>query len=271
MPFPHKAMMASYTALFAAMVVWSFVLWQSRQTTSTWNYLFNVGCAFFFLSGGLIALFQAMKPKIKSAVDHELIAVGIGVILFGTGLSIWSYYNLVLNVESPFPSLSDAVYVLYSPILTYGLINLLRVTGARITKRFYLEFLALFAVISFFILTQSNPPDLSSELPFITKFLNVYYLLADALLLSLGLMIIRVTKGKIHNSFFFFLIAIFSMAIADFTFFYRSAEGIYYNGDIGDVFYALSGFMFATGIIKIVATQSILDKYLKDNNNPKVN
>lgn len=265
MHFPEKTLTIFYCVFFIAMVAWSFALSTTGQTTTQWNYLFNVASAFLFLSGGFVAFSEARKSTIKSSVDHELIFIGVGVTLFGLGLLIWSYYNLALKIESPYPSLSDAVYVLYSPIVAYGLINLLRVSGISLTKRFYLEAIVVFAITAFLIFKLSIPPDLSLELPFLTKLLNVYYLLADALLITLGLMIIRITRGRIHGSFFFFLIALFSMAIADFTFFYRSAQETYYNGDIADIFYALAGTMFTLGIIKIVATQAIMKKYLSTN------
>lgn len=258
MPFSERKLIAFYFLYFAAMVGWSLVLFLTHQKTTDWNYLFNVADALIYLTGGLIALTGSRRLHLKNSLGRELTSVGIGVILFGIGLSIWSYYNLALRIESPYPSLSDAVYVFYSPILAFGLINLLRVFGVMIAKRFYFESLGIFIVTSVLIITIGGPPDLASDLTFLAKFLNIYYLLADALLITLGTMIIRLTHGRIHGSFFFFLIALFSMAIADFTFFYRTTQEIYWNGDIADIFYALAGTMFAIGIIKIVAAQERL-------------
>ncbi len=257
MPFSERKIITFYCVYFLVLVAWSLVLFLTRQKTSDWNYLFNVADALIYLSGGTIALVEARKLHLKNTLGRELTSVGIGVFLFGVGLSIWSYYNLALRVESPYPSFSDAVYVFYSPILAYGLISLLRVFGVMITKRFYLESLGVF-VLSAVLILSVNPPDLASDLPFLAKFLNVYYLLADALLVSLGIMMLRLTHGRIHGSFFFFLIALFSMAIADFTFFYRVAQETYWNGDISDIFYAFAGLMFTLGIIKIVAAQERL-------------
>lgn len=254
-----------YSVFFIVMVGWSILLWQTNQTTTQWNYLFNVGIAFLFFSGGLIAFSEARKSAIKSSVDHELIAVGLGVTLFGIGISIWSYYNLVLHVESPFPSLSDAVYVFYAPILGYGLVNLLKVSGAKITSKRYLEFLAIFAVAAILIFTLISPPDLSSETSFLTKFLLIYYPLTDSMLVALGIMMIRLTRGKLHNSFFYFFIALLSLASADLLFSYRATQGTYYNGDFTDVLYAFTGLMFTLGVVRIVSTQSILQKYFKEN------
>jgi hypothetical protein len=265
MRLSEKSLTIFFVTFFIAMAVWSIALYMTGQTTTQWNYLFNVGTAFLFLSGGLFAFQQVKKSPIKSSVDSELIAIGIGVTLFGIGLLIWSYYNLVLNVESPFPSLSDVVYVFYAPILGYGLVNLLRVYGVKMTKSIYLQFFAVFVITAILILNFIIRPDISSEASLLTKMLLFYYPLADALLVTLGIMIFRLTRGKLHNSFNYFLIALFSMAFADFLFSYRTAVETYYNGDFSDVLYALTGLLFTLGIIRIVATQAILQKYFPEN------
>lgn len=254
MPFSERKLITFYVLYFAAMVGWSLVLFLTHQKTTDWNYLFNVADALIYLTGGIIALTGSRRLHLKNSLGRELTSVGIGVILFGIGLSIWSYYNLALRVELPYPSLSDAFYVFYSPILAYGLINLLRIFGVMITKKFYFESLGIF-IISAILILSMNHPDLAHDLSFLAKFLNVYYLLADALLITLGVMMLRLTRGRIHGSFFFFLIALFGMAIADFTFFYRNGQSTYWNGDIADIFYAFAGTMFAIGIVKIVAAQ----------------
>lgn len=257
MPFSERKIVIFYCIYFLVLVAWSLTLFLTRQKTSDWNYLFNVADALIYLTGGTIALVEARKLHLKNTLGRELMSVGIGVILFGIGLSIWSYYNLALRVELPLPSFSDAVYVFYSPILAFGLISLLRVFGVMITKRFYLESLVIFIIAAFLIIFL-NHPDLATALPFLTKFLAIYYLLADALLITLGIMILRLTRGRIHGSFFFFLVALFSMALADFIYFYRVAQGSYWNGDITDIFYAFAGTMFTFGIIKIAAAQERL-------------
>jgi hypothetical protein len=262
MHFSEKHLSVFYFAFFLVMVIWSITLFSTHQTTTDWNYLFNVGSAFLFLSGGTIAFFGAKKFGINNSVGHELLSVGTGVTLFGIGLSIWSYYNLVLRVASPYPSLADVVYVFYSPILAYGLANLLRVYGVALSKKIYFEALVIFTLAATLIVTVIVPPDLSAKLPILVRALNLYYPLGDSMLITLGIMMVRLTQGKIHNSFFFFLVALFSMAAADFLFSYRTTAGTYYNGDLSDIFYALSGLMFTLGIIRIVATQLIIYKYL---------
>lgn len=262
MQFPAKKLTYFFYFYFALMIVWSIILYITHQTTSDWNYLFNIGIASFYLSGGAIAFIWSKKSEIRNSILRELITVGAGVTIFGVGLLIWSYYNLILRDAVPYPSIADAVFIFYFPILAYGIISLLRVFGIMISKRIYLETLIIFILTAIFIFTIGNPPDLSSSLPILTKTLNISYLLGDSLLISLGIMLIRLTRGKIHNSFFYFFIGFFSMASADFLFSYRTAHETYWNGDITDIFFTLAGLMFTLGIIKIIATQSAINKFV---------
>lgn len=269
MQFPAKKLTYFFYVFFVGMVWWSLALSITDQKTTDWNYLFNVGIAFLYLSGGAIAFLWSKKSETHNSVIHELLSVGLGVTIFGIGLLVWSYYNLFLDVDIPYPSLADAVYVFYMPILAYGIISLLRTFGIFMSKKIYLETFMIFVLAAVFIFAVGNPPDLSPELPYLVKAFNIYYLLGDALLITLGITLIRLTRGKLHNSFFYFMFALFSMAAADFIFSYRTAHETYWNGDIADVFYSLAGLMFTLGIIKIVATQSILSKYLPKNNQIK--
>ena len=255
------------------MIWWSLALFITHQKITNWNYIFNIGIAFFYLSGATIAFLFSKRNEVHNSVTHELLSIGAGVMLFGIGLLIWSYYNLVLHVDIPYPSFADVVYVFYIPILAYGVVSLLRVYGIMISKAMYIQTFVIFVLAAIFIFAVGNPPDLSNSIPLLAKVFTLYYLLGDALLITLGIMLIRLTKGRIHNSFFYFFLAFFSMTTADFLFSYRTAHEIYWNGDVSDVFYALAGLLFTLGIIKIVATQSIITKYFSQpagKNPPKI-
>jgi hypothetical protein len=262
MPFSERKLSSFFYGYFLLLLIWSFTLFFTHQTTSQWNYFFNLAYAFIYLSGGIIAFLGAKKSGLHNSVGRELFWIGTAVTCYGAGLVLWAYFNVVLLIETPFPSLADFFFVLYTPFLGYSIIHLLSIFGINTSKKIYFQALLIFAISSLFIFSIGNPPDLSSDLPLLTKSLNIYYLLSDSLLITLGLLLIRFTRGKIHKSFFYFLTALFLMTIADFVFSYRSANNTYWNGDISDVVFALAGLMFTQGIIKIVTTQSIILKYL---------
>src|SRR5882672_7729398 len=177
------------------------------------------------------------------------------MICFALGLISWAYYNLVLKIAIPYPSFADVFFVLYIPFLGYGIINLLREFGVFFSRKIILVSLIIFICSSLFVFFFGNPPDLSMNIPFIAKAFNLFYLFTDSFLLTLSIMVILLTRGKIHKSFLFFILALFIMALADFTFSYRSGAEIYWNGDVSDILYALAALCFSIGITQTIFAQ----------------
>lgn len=249
-----------FVIFYAMLLVWAFILFVTGQQTTQWNYLFNAGYALLYYSVGVVALFGIKLHGLNSAVGKELLAIAIGMFGFASGLSIWAYFNLILKVDIPYPSLADFFFALYIPFLGYGIINLLSVFGMFYSKRILSETILIFLLSCVLIFFWGNPPDFSDALPLLTKALNLAYLFGDAFLISLGYMLIRLSKGKIHKSFFFFVGALMVMALADLLFAYRTGAELYWNGDISDVLYATSGFLFSLGVTRIVISQMRITK-----------
>lgn len=237
------------------LLAWAGILFFTGQTTSEWNYIFNIAYAILYFSIGIVGLFGIELHGLKSSVGREMLAISLGMFSFSFGLFIWSYFNVIQRIETPYPSLADVFLILYIPFIGYGIINLLSVFGLFYSKRILGETIIIFLLSSIVIFLFGNPPDLSETLPLLEKGLNIFYLLGDAFLISLGYMLIRLTRGKIHQSFFFFIGALVVMAIADLLFSYRTGAGIYWNGDISDVLYTTAGFFFSVGVTKIVSSQ----------------
>lgn len=244
-----------FLAFFLLLALFSFTLYINNQRTTQWNYLFNIVNGLLYVSGGVVALYGTRLHGFRSSVGRELFSIAIGMIGFAVGLFIWSYYNLFLNVDTPYPSFADIFFVLYIPFIAYGIINLLREFGLFFSKKILFQSVGIFILAGIFIFFYGNPPDLAATTPFLEKAVNIFYLIGDSFLITLGIMLIRLTEGRIHKSFFFFIGALFVMALADFNFGYRTGADIYWNGDITDVLFALSGFLFSLGVTKVVAVQ----------------
>ena len=124
---------------FLILVTWSFILFITEQRTSQWNYFFNVAYALFYLCAGVVA-YQGVKISgMKNSVGKQLFSISISMITNAIALFIWAYYNLVLKVEIPYPSLADVFSILYIPFLGYGIINLLRGFGILFNRHIYIQ------------------------------------------------------------------------------------------------------------------------------------
>jgi hypothetical protein len=266
MRFHGKYITIYFYTYILILTFWSLILYLTHQRNTPWNNFYNIAYAFLYFSVGIIALLGTRLNDLKSTVGKELLSIAIGMFGFAIGLFIWFYYNTVLKIEIPYPSLADIFFVLYIPFLGYGIIKLLNVFGLLFSKRILLEAVTIFIISGIIILKFGNPPGSAASLSFFAQALNIFYLLGDTFLITLGIMLIRLTKGKIHNSFFYFIGALIIMAGADIIFSYRTAYNSYWNGDISDLLYAVSGFLFGLGVTRIVSDQSVISNTIPSSN-----
>jgi hypothetical protein len=52
--------------------------------------------------------------KIKSIIDNNraFVFIAVGIILWATAELTWTYYQLGLRIENPFPSIADGFWVI---------------------------------------------------------------------------------------------------------------------------------------------------------------
>ena len=119
--------------LFFICVVWSVLLHSNPDKFTPWNYGFTLIYGSIFLSGAVIGIANAFRFGITSTVGKSLFSLGLGLLSWQIGLWIWVYYNVVLNVEVPYPSLADFFFVFtFYPFLIFGCYNLLQLYTPKI-------------------------------------------------------------------------------------------------------------------------------------------
>ncbi len=233
-------------------LVFDAFLFASPDKATIFNYLFNLAYAVIFLLGMYIAFVRSNRFVDTPNLHKSMRFFGAGLFFFATGLIIWTFYNLVLKVEIPYPSLSDIAFLLYYPGAILGIYFLIKSFGGEITKNMAVEgiliFFTFFALIYIFLNQTSLGPDVA----FWARFLNVLYPLADSLLISFAITILRTERGIAGQPYIlYFVFGFLILAIADTIFSYRSAMGVYWNGDISDLLFAASGFLTSLGLLSL--------------------
>src|SRR6185436_7659400 len=74
------------------------------------------------MASGFVIVTTALRMRGRSRVSWGFL--GLGTLSWGCGMLAWSWYELVLQVETPFPSLADLGYLLMFPFMFAGLITL---------------------------------------------------------------------------------------------------------------------------------------------------
>lgn len=184
--------------------------------------------------GALLGLYHAYKIGIQNFVGKGLLFLGLSSLCSFLGYVLWDYQYFILHIENVYPSLAEYCWVLGVPFGIIGCLFLLHIYRPRFSARMVLEAFGVFLSITFLIALFVGIPDLETTRIMATVF-NIFYLVTDAVWLSLAFLIIRIAAGKIFNGLLLYTIALMLLAIGDVLFFIRTSHGVYFYGDIADI------------------------------------
>jgi diguanylate cyclase len=181
-----------------------------------------------------------------------LFFIGVGLISFWGGSIAWFCYTFFLKIPVPFPSYADVFFSLLYPFFIIGTIFFIKVYQTLITKS-VLKDAAIITVVSFVaIIGYLGLPDVSEDLSFAQKFINVYYPIGDAVITAIALIAIRIGGRRMHTSFYSFAFGLIVFSAADIIFSSRTSAEIYWNGDISDFLYSVGALFISFGIFEII-------------------
>ncbi len=217
--------------------------------------------SFTLIPGGIIGVFIARSWGLfKSSIGKSVFFLSAGLLSWGIGNVVWSYYNFFKNIPVPYPSLSDFGFVTSYPLWTIGMINLPHALGGKFGfKKWYSKLLIV--LIPVFVLALSY-----YLLVFITKnniiftpftsytklFFDIAYGTLDVILLTIALILgtsFKFFGGKYKLSIYTILIGFIFLYVADFLFSYTTSVNSYYNGGIADFFFTISLAILSFGVL----------------------
>ena len=100
--------------LFLANVVWDVLLHLNPDHQTIWNYLINTSYGLMFLYAGVYGVLKGSTLDSASPIRKMMFWLGVAFVSWGVGLFTWTYYNLFMNIEIPYPSLADVAFILSS-------------------------------------------------------------------------------------------------------------------------------------------------------------
>ncbi|OGE72738.1 hypothetical protein A3H40_02650 [Candidatus Daviesbacteria bacterium RIFCSPLOWO2_02_FULL_38_15] len=212
------------------------------------------------LFGGIFGIKLWRSWQISNFLAKAILVLSCGLISFGIGLGIFAYYNLILNVPVPYPSLADLGFLPSYPLWMIGLVYLLGITGIKlqlkkITGKMMLFSLTLLAVVSshylFFIVAREGQIDFKADA--VKLFLDLVYPISDIIILTLTLFLIYGLSfdpqdSKIKTGVVTILLAFIVNYMADFGFSYSTTVGTYFVGNWADFLFATSMFLLSFGV-----------------------
>lgn len=206
-----------------------------------------------FLPPGILVAFLAWRAATVSGLSSQTrrawLVLGVAYLAFWAGDVIYFWYDIIAR-EPPYPSLADAAYLVYYPLLLIGLISFPRVLGSGTERRrFGLDVTTVALggamVVWYFVL---GPIAESNQTGFVETLVSVAYPVGDLiLLLGLAVIVIRAPRELPHRALMFLLAALVAELAADLAYGVQNLNGTYEAGRAVDGLYMLGWALFGVG------------------------
>jgi len=190
------------------------------------------------------------RQKTDGLMGKTYTFLAAGLVLFLIAEIIWSYYEISLEIENPFPSIADALWLIgYGPLL-YFILKMYRFFGASNSRTHQLFVSVAGAVFLLFLISGISQTANFTTQGGITSFLiSISYPTLDTILLiPATLIILNPVKGELTSIPWIFL-AVLIMSIGDSAFAYSSnVTALQKMNWVWNLFFVTSYFVTSAGL-----------------------
>jgi hypothetical protein len=194
------------------------------------------------LAAAVVCFVAAKRAAVRRLAVFWLL-VGVGLALSSMAESVWAVYELVLGIESPYPSVADLLWLLSYPVQFAAIMGLLAFRGrdrlATVASSLdaLLFGLAAAALSWQFIVL----PSLDAEAGWMANTVNVFYPAGDVLLLVGLLSLALIPRRGLLPRGMVWVAAAFSVnVVADVVYTLLETSGSYATGSWIDPLWPLS-------------------------------
>jgi hypothetical protein len=246
---------------YCLILLWgsSFYFLKIKETEANYWYQFAFGL--IPLVGGILGIVKAKAwGFFRSFVGRAIFFLSAGLTSWGIGQMFWSvYYNLILRVEIPYPSLADVGYILAIPLWALGIVNLSKATGARFSVKHLRGQILLLTIpigaiiLSYYLLfVLARGGSIPVDGDGVKLFFDFAYPLGDLVILTLSLLVYGLSftylGGKYKIPIICIIFGFIIMYLADFSFSFVTTNMTYYNGHWVDILFPTAMVFMAIGI-----------------------
>ena len=233
------------------------------------NYLHTVLLTLIPGIGGGVGLYRMQQwGGYKSIVGKSLFFSSIGMLFWASGSLFWIFYNFILRVDAPYPSLADLGYGQVYFWWGIGIVMLANATSVKFDvnqskeKIYFLCAPIVMAIVTFnFIFLQAHGGTLLYDNP-LKVLVDVMYPLGDVVILTLVVLVSGSTFNylglRLRLPIVIFLLGLMFNYVADLYFSYTTTIGSYYVGSMTDLFFTIAIFTMSLGL------SNLHPKLLKD-------
>ncbi len=207
----------------------------------------------FVLSSGIcsiLAFLVIRKWGFKGKFGIVYLGLFLGMFLWFLGDSAWAIYETVLQVEVPYPSFADVLYLGgYIPI-AIGIVQFLWTFRTSLTRQRGLVVLGVGLLFLGLAYTFLIDPLAVSSADFLTKSCDVAYPVLDSMLVVLAIFMFFVFRGgKMAGGWIWISLGLLLTVLADLVFVLGTLQGWYYSGHPIDLIQFWGYICLALGLV----------------------
>jgi len=243
--------------LFIALLVWWLYIFVGKTTDAPINHIFGLVYGGFSLWGSYWAFSTAnLWGGRKSTMGRAILALAIGLLLQGFGQYSFWFYNYILKVAVPYPSISDLGYFGTIPFYIYSAIQFAQASGAGFSLKLFKN--RLYAIIipltmlaiSYFLFLRNYTFDTEEIL---TTFFDFGYPLGQAIYISIAILAYSLSQkmlgGIMKLRIMILVAAFFTQYLADYIFIYFS--DLYFPASFIDCLYLIAYFTMTMAVLQL--------------------
>lgn len=247
-------------AFYAVLLGWWGCLFFSGAVGTPANYAFALCFGLLPIMGSIVGMVNYRKwGSFGSYVGRAILFISLGLLTWGLGQLIFSYYNLFLDVEVPYPSLADASFILSWPLWGIGIFYLSKATGAKFGLRstsgklgFFAIPLLVIAASYYFLVVVARGGVLVGSEGFAKLFFDFAYPIGSVVLLTAVALMYSLSfkylGGKFKPAIYLILIGFVINYFADFSFSYTTTVETFFSGNWVDMTFATAMLMLSLGV-----------------------
>lgn len=247
------------TGFFLLLTFWWISMYFRGLTEGSENNIFTLTYPLLSLVGAIAGFSFAHKwGGLRSVLGAAITYFSIGVLAQFVGQALYSYYIYVLGVEVPYPSLGDVAFFASVVFYVFGVIQLAKVSGIKLSLATLQGKLLAFVVpvivllISYWIFLYGYEPDWSD---WVVTFLDFGYPIGQVIYVSVAILALLISKdilgGLMRKPIMLLILALIAQYLADFHFSYEASREIWYVGGLNDYIFAFSYFLMALALFSI--------------------
>ncbi len=224
------------------------------------NYIYGAMMGILPILGALFGFLNSSKwGGHKSAIGRSVLFLSAGLLTWGIGTLIFSFYNFTSAVEVPYPSFADLAYIISWPLWIVGMINLSKATGAKFQLRkssgkiFALILPVVLSFLSYYLLIVVARGGYVGDISDSTKlFFDLAYPIGDLFILTVSLLVFGLSFNYLGGVFkipiMLILMAFVFNYFADFGFSYTTTQETFFVANWVDLLFTCAMFCLSYGV-----------------------